>query len=225
MCFQLLSFFVSILPKVPCYVTNWCVLDRLKYFMHVFRQNKSSFWASQIKANAYDLLQWILQFCDPHLKHKYRFSAIYAVYYSIWQVLICLPCRWGKEINIQDHLSVFIQNCHVISFCTTPKDSEKNSTSWKAQRGSLCIHFKQWGFETEVECLIIPHLTQCHCHFITAKMNCLHLFPKVKIMSDIQFFLSLLLMIINQGLLNHRKNVNDENVHPDYWFCPLVHLW
>lgn len=60
------------------------------------------------------------------------------------------------------------------------------STSPKALRGSLCINFKQQGCEKEVECLIIPHLTQCHCHFATAKMNCLHLFSKVKLMSDTQ---------------------------------------
>lgn len=35
--------------------------------------------------------------------------------------------------------------------------------------------------EIEVECLIIPHLTQCHCRFTTAKMNCLHFVLKSKI--------------------------------------------
>lgn len=54
-----------------------------------------------------------------------------------------------------------------------------------AQRRSLCIYSRQRGCETKLEGIIIPHLTQCHCHFSTAKMNCLQLFSKVKLMSDI----------------------------------------
>lgn len=70
-------------------------------------------------------------------------------------------------------------------------------------RGSLCTHFKQQGCETRVECLIISHLTQCHCHFTGAKMNCLHLFSKVKWMSDTQKLLQYIFLIIT----NDNKSV------------------
>lgn len=90
---------------------------------------------------------------------------------------------------------------HVIYFCATPKRSKMPfSTSRKAQRGSLCLHFMQRGAEAELECLIIPHLTRCHCHFSTAKMNCLHLFSKVKLMSDtLQPFQNISFIITNDN--------------------------
>ena len=100
------------------------------------------------------------------------------------------------------------------------------STSRKAQRGSLCINFRQRGCEKEVECLIIPHLTQCHCHFSTAE-NELSAFV-LKSKTDVWYtvnsrciFLSLLLMIINQCLSGHESSVEEPHVQTDYW-CRLV---
>lgn len=113
-------------------------------------------------------------------------------YCSLWQVLICVPCSWGRKknhINFQDHPSVWSQKCreHVISFLSKNKCVQKGlfSVFQGAQRRSLCIYSRQRGCETKLEGIIIPHLTQCHCHFSTAKMNCLQLFSKVKLMSDI----------------------------------------
>lgn len=43
----------------------------------------------------------------------------------------------------------------------------------------LCIHFKRrWWFGTEVYGVIISHLTPCHRHFITVKINRLLSIPK-----------------------------------------------
>lgn len=155
----------------------------------VISETRADFGHPRIKANA-------LIYCHRHcnsVMYTYSISvdsqSFKPVHCSIWQVLIYLPCSWRKHIYIQDHPPVFSQKYHehVISFCITPKHSKTPfSTSRKAQRGSLCINFKQQGCESEVECLIIPHLTQCHCRFTTAKINCLHLFSKVKLMSDAQ---------------------------------------
>lgn len=101
---------------------------------------------------------------------------------------------------------MFSQNYHqhVISFCLTPKHYKYLSPSLKkAKGGSLCTYFKQEGCETEVECLIIPHLTKCHCHFTSAKLSCLHLFSTVKLMSDAQKLLQCISFIIT----NDNKSV------------------
>lgn len=45
----------------------------------------------------------------------------------------------------------------------------------------LCIHFKRrWWFGTEVYGVIVSHLTPCHRHFITVKINRLLFIPKSK---------------------------------------------
>lgn len=86
-----------------------------------------------------------------------------------------------------------------------------------AQRGSLCIHL-------DLECLIIPHPNQRHYHFITATMDRLRLFSKVKMMSDTQLFLSLLVMIINQRLSAHKETVKNENMQSERSCCPLMEM-
>lgn len=86
-----------------------------------------------------------------------------------------------------------------------------------AQPASLSIHL-------DLECLIIPHPNQRHYHFITATMDRLRLFSKVKMMSDTQLFLSLLVMIINQGLSAHKETVKNENMQSECSCCPHMEM-
>lgn len=174
---------------------NRFLLDHVQHSLHVVSKqycckwNKSWFWASQIKANA---LIYCHGYCNSVI-HTYcistdsqPFKRCIIAYGRFWStspaaeqnkfifrtIFLCL----AKTIMNMSFLFVEHQSVQKMPF----------SPSRKAQRGSLCIHFKQQGCETEVECLIIPHLTRCHCHFTAAKMNCLLLFSKVKLMSDAQ---------------------------------------
>lgn len=71
---------------------------------------------------------------------------------------------------------------------------------------------------------MIPHPNQRHYHFITATMDRLRLFSKVKMMSDTQLFLSLLVMIINQCLSAHKETVKNENMQSERSCCPLMEM-
>lgn len=114
-----------------------------------------------------------------------------SVHYGIWQVLIFIPCRWGKPINIQGSSflcwSKTITNMNVsffllpflFSFFFAQQQSIRKRLLEKRRVEFLCIHFKRrWWFGTEVYGVIISHLTPCHRHFITVKINRLLSIPK-----------------------------------------------
>lgn len=77
--FPAFMFFVSTHPKVPCCLTNGCLLERFQYFRHLFFFFQSTavvietswFWASQIKANA---LIYCHGYCNCVI-HTYSASA------------------------------------------------------------------------------------------------------------------------------------------------------
>lgn len=192
LCFLLVSI---LLLKIPRCRMNGCLSDHFQYALHVLlkqyccKWNKSWFWAYQIKANA-------TIYC-----HGYSNSLIHTYCIStdsqpFQRCIIAYGRFWSASPAAEENKFIFrtifqrlaktIMNMSFLFFIAPKHAKMPVSTSRTAQRGSLCIQFKQQGCEAEVECLIIPHLAQCHCHFTTAGMNCLHLFSKVILMSNTQ---------------------------------------
>lgn len=127
----------------------------------------------------------------PSSRALFQIRSHLTTYCSLWQVLICVPCSWRRKKKTLIFRTTrlcaakSVMNMSFL-FCLKANAFKKAFSLFQgAQRRSLCIYSRQRGCETKLEGIIIPHLTQCHCHFSTAKMNCLQLFSKVKLMSDI----------------------------------------
>lgn len=203
--FQLFSFFFfrfcSLPPKkkVPCGLTKGWLFDHFLYFllppppMHCCCiWNVSWFWASQIKANA-------LIYCHRYCNSVIHTSSTSADFQPFKWRIMAYGWFWSASPAGEENKLIF--RAHL--FCVDPKLSR----TWTflffffpfhffffAQQQSilkhflekrrvqfLCIHFKRrWWFATEVYGVIASHLTPCHRHFITVKINRPLFIPKSK---------------------------------------------